>query len=293
MATLEATVGEWFEVDLYDYMPNNWTSPSGTPSGLPPGIEYVSAYQVGRLEGTPTEAGTFPVVVPTEDDDSYPGTVELTIEVAPGSGGGGDDDEPGTATATAVVGELVELDLLVVLGISRELVDPVTVEPVPDGLTHNGAGVLVGRPTLEGEVVVELREDGELVGTVELLVLPEGSSATDDPWAVWDDLAASLAPRVAAMVGLQGDEGTIETAKAQLPIVSEYVRGYTRGRGFDGSAPAGPLMAVIVSATARLATNPEQLTVFTTGDYSERPARLAGWTLAEIGVLHRYRVVSA
>lgn len=292
MATLEATVGEAVVLDLMPEL-DPYAEVQGTPTGIPPGLEYVGGYNKAQLEGTPTEAGTFTVSVSWKDGDGYPHNTDVTVEVAPGSGGGGgDDDEPGTATATAVVGELVELDLPVVLGITRELIDPV-VEPVPDGLTHNGAGVLVGRPTLEGEVVVELRDGSGLVGTVVLLVLPEGSSATDDPWAVWDDLAASLAPRVAAMVGLQGDEGTIETAKAQLPIVSEYVRGYTRGRGFDGSAPAGPLMAVIVSATARLATNPEQLTVFTTGDYSERPARLAGWTLAEIGVLHRYRVVSA
>ena len=292
MAPLEAVVGEPVVLDLMPFL-EPYASTTGTPTGLPPGLEFVGGYNKAQLEGTPTEAGTFEITVSWEDGDGYPKTTDVTIEVTGGSGGGGDDDEPGTASATAVVGELVELDLPAVLGISRDLVEPVTVEPVPAGLTHNGAGVLVGRPTLEGEVVVELREDSELVGTVEVLVLPEGSSATDDPWAVWDDLAASLAPRVAAMVGLQGDDETVETAKAQLPIVSEYVRGYTRGRGFDGSAPAGPLMAVIVSATARLATNPEQLTVFTTGDYSERPARLAGWTLAEIGVLHRYRVVSA
>lgn len=287
---LEATVGVAVVLDLLPEIPQ-WTFPTGTPTGIPPGLEYVTAYQVARLEGTPTEAGEFPVVVNHADDDGYPGTTTVTVTVAPGSGGGGDDG-PGTASATIVEGELVELELAVVLGIDRELVDA-TVEPIPAGLSHTGGGKLVGRPTAVGEVVVELLEFGELVGTVELLVLPAGSQATDDPWAVWDDLAASLAPRVAAMVGLHGDEDTIETAKAQLPIVAEYVRGYTRGRGFVKSSPAGPLLAVIVSATARLATNPEQLTVFTTGDYSERPARLAGWTLAEIGVLHRYRIISA
>lgn len=288
---LEATVGVAVVLDLLPELPQ-WTFPTGTPTGIPPGLEYVTAYQVARLEGTPTEPGEFPVVVNHADDDGYPGTTTVTVTVAPGSGGGGDDDGPGTASATIVEGELVELELADVLGIDRELVDA-SVDPVPAGLSHVGGGKLVGRPTEVGELTVELSDFGELVGTVELLVLPAGSQATDDPWAVWDDLAASLAPRVAAMVGLHGDEDTIETAKAQLPIVAEYVRGYTRGRGFVKSSPAGPLLAVIVSATARLATNPEQLTVFTTGDYSERPARLAGWTLAEIGVLHRYRVISA
>lgn len=290
---LAATVGEPVVLDLRPELTPLFDSVTGTPTGIPPGLVFVGGYNKANLEGTPTTAGTYPVEVKWSDQDGYPKTTVVSVEVAPGSGGGGGSDpvEPGSASATLVVGELAELDLPAVLGVDEPVV-PV-VEPVPAGMTHTGAGVLVGRPTTEGELVVELRDDTALVGTVDVLILPAGSQATDDPWAVWDDLAASLAPRVAAMVGLQGDEDTIDTAKAQLPIVSEYVRGYTRGRGFDGSAPAGPLMAVIVSATARLATNPEQVTVYTTGDYSERPARLAGWTLAEIGVLHRYRVVSA
>lgn len=241
-----------------------------------------------HIVGTTEEVGIVDtyVRVPSLDYAPYD-SLPFTLEVVEGGGG----DGPGRASATLVVGELAELDLPAVLGVDEPVV-PV-VEPVPAGMTHTGAGVLVGRPTTEGELELELRDDEALVGTVDVLILPAGSQATDDPWAVWDDLAASLAPRVAAMVGQHGSEPVIDTAKAQLPLVAEYVRGYTRGRGFDGSAPAGPLLAVIVSATARLATNPEQVSAYTMGDYSERPARLAGWTLAEIGVLHRFRVVSA
>lgn len=114
-----------------------------------------------------------------------------------------------------------------------------------------------------------------------------------DPWDEWDELTTRLAPRVAAYVGRPGDADVTATASAQLPVVAEYVRGYTRGRGFEEERPAAPLRAVIVAATARLATNPEQVSVFTTGDYSERPAILAGWTLTELGVLRRYRRTSA
>lgn len=134
-------------------------------------------------------------------------------------------------------------------------------------------------------------------GTASLTVLadpdPDPDPTPDDPWDDWDELATRLAPRVAAYVGRAGDVDTIATAEAQIPIVTEYVRGYTRGRGFADEIPAGPLRAVIVSGVARLATNPEQVSVFTTGDYSERPAQLAGWTLTELGVLHRYRRTSA
>ena len=241
-----------------------------------------------RIVGTTEVVGVVETTIRVPDLDYGPwASLPFTLEVVEGGGG----DGPGRASATLVVGELAELDLPAVLGVD-EPVAPV-VEPVPAGMTHTGAGVLVGRPTEEGELELELRDDTAVVGTVDVLILPAGSQATDDPWAVWDDLAASLAPRVAAMVGQHGSEPVIDTAKAQLPLVAEYVRGYTRGRGFDGSSPAGPLLAVIVSATARLATNPEQLTAYTMGDYSERPARLAGWTLAEIGVLHRFRVVAA
>lgn len=75
-----------------------------------------------------------------------------------------------------------------------------------------------------------------------------------------------------------------------VDIVTEFVRGYTRGNGFDleGNPGAG-LSAVIVVATARLAVNPEQATAYTANDYSERPAVFQGYTLAEQAVLHRYR----
>lgn len=293
MATATVTAGEVVDLNPAEY----YEDPSGTnrqpnaaqpqlASALPAGLSWDGGTL--RIVGTTAVVGLVNTTIRVPDLDYAPyASLPFALEVVDGSG----PVEPPRVSATAVVGELVELNLPTVLRVDVPA-DPV-VEPVPAGLSHTGGGVLVGRPTLEGEVVVELLDGAALVGTVDVLVLPAGSQATDDPWAVWDDLAASLAPRVAGMVGRHGDESVIETAKAQLPLVAEYVRGYTRGRGFIGSSPAGALLAVIVSATARLATNPEQLDAYTMGDYSERPARLAGWTLAEIGVLHRYRVVSA
>lgn len=285
--SVTVTIGEEASVDIGALLTarNPWNARA--PQNLPAGLVWdnTTATVSGIPEGP---EGTVEVTFYMNGDYSgyeEAGTVKFTVV----SGGGSAD--PVERNGTAVVGALVELDLPALFGVETPG-DPV-VDPVPDGLTHTGGGVLVGRPTTEGTVVVELLDGATLVGTLTLLVLPEGSQATDDPWAIWDDLAASLAPRVAALVGAQGDEDVIELATAQLPLVSEYVRGYTRGRGFDDGAPAGPLQAVIVSATARLATNPEQVAVYTMGDYSERPAQLAGWTLAEIGVLHRFRVVSA
>lgn len=212
------------------------------------------------------------------------------------------------ATAQLTVGEPGTVDL-------EALVDYPLVEaaPLPDGMTFSEPGLLTGTPTTVGEtVVVCMANDGfgtpVEVGSVTITVVasdpdpdPEDPDPEDpepelpglDPFDLYAILARDLAPRVASFVGKHGDEDTIATAEAQVPVVAEYVRGFTRGRGFEDEAPAGPLRAVIVSGVARLATNPEQVSVFTTGDYSERPAQLAGWTLTELGVLRRYRRTTA
>lgn len=255
---------------------------------IPPGLSWVEATKT--LDGTPTEPGSWEVALTAGDPFGNPSEGTAVVNVTGGSGPGPDPDEPGEVRVVLVEGEAVSVNVAERMGVDLAGTDAA---PLPSGMSYDGEGTLSGTPAAPGSVAVVVTRGGTTVGTVNVLILPAGSSASDDPWDVWDNLAAALAPRVAAIVGRVGDEDTIATAEAQLPLVAEYVRGYTRGRGFDGDAPAGPLRAVIVSATARLATNPEQVSVYTVGDYSERPAQLAGWTLAEIGVLHRYRVVSA
>lgn len=255
---------------------------------IPPGLSWVEATKT--LDGTPTEAGSWEVALTAGDPLGNPAEGTAVVNVTGGSGPDPDPDEPGEVRVVLVEGEAVSVDVAERMGVDLAGTDAA---PLPSGMSYDGEGTLSGTPAAPGSVAVVVTRGGTTVGTVDVLILPAGSSASDDPWDVWDNLAAALAPRVAAIVGRVGDADTIATAEAQLPLVAEYVRGYTRGRGFDGDAPAGPLRAVIVSATARLATNPEQVSVYTVGDYSERPAQLAGWTLAEIGVLHRYRVVSA
>lgn len=254
---------------------------------IPPGLSWVLATKT--LDGTPTEAGTWEVALTAGDPLGNPVEATAVVNVTGGSGPV-DPDEPAQVQVVLVEGEAVSVDLADRMGVD---LTGTTADPLPSGMSYDGDGTLSGTPAAPGSVAVVVTRGAETVGTADVLILPAGSSASDDPWDVWDNLAAALAPRVAAIVGRVGDADTIATAEAQLPLVAEYVRGYTRGRGFEGEAPAGPLRAVIVAATARLATNPEQVSVYTVGDYSERPAQLAGWTLAEIGVLHRYRVVSA
>lgn len=109
-------------------------------------------------------------------------------------------------------------------------------------------------------------------------------------------VASTLTPRALRHAGTDPDAApapAVAMAEGHLATVLEYVKGYTRGRGFHGYIPERPLQAVIVAATGRLVTNPEQVTYYSTGDYSERPATLTGWTLAELQVLRRYRRVTA
>lgn len=70
-------------------------------------------------------------------------------------------------------------------------------------------------------------------------------------------------------------------------IITALAKGYTRGRGFVGGAPAEDLAAVIATASARLAANPEQVGQ-TTGPFHV-DAGFTGWTLPELAVLNRYR----
>lgn len=112
----------------------------------------------------------------------------------------------------------------------------------------------------------------------------------DDPQALY--VATRLADRIVRHVGqdvAELDPTEVLTARDHAMVVLEYVKGYTRDRGFVGYIPHRSLQAVIVAAAARLFTNPEQLTYYSTGDYSERPATLTGWTAAELGVLRRFR----
>lgn len=99
---------------------------------------------------------------------------------------------------------------------------------------------------------------------------------------------------VAAHINRAGDTETEQLASQHAVLVMEYVRGYTRGRGFtqheSGAESVTPgIRAVIIAATARLTANPEQVSYYQSGDYSERPAILAGWTLPELAVLNNYR----
>lgn len=95
--------------------------------------------------------------------------------------------------------------------------------------------------------------------------------------------------QVADFLGCGDDEKLVALAAQHAEIVTALARSYTRGRGFlfDEEA-AEDIEAAIITATARLVANPEQLS----SDFGSVALRggWQGWNLAEQIVLNRYRV---
>lgn len=97
------------------------------------------------------------------------------------------------------------------------------------------------------------------------------------------------AEQVAAFLGKPDDAATIATAEQAVPVVTVMVKAYVRG-GPDWE-PNDELDAVIVTASARMVSNPSGLPMdFTTGSFAHSiRGAFQGWTLAELFVLNRYR----
>lgn len=95
---------------------------------------------------------------------------------------------------------------------------------------------------------------------------------------------------VAAFLGRTQDAGFIAQADSAAAAAYEFAKAWCRGRGFeDDEDVPGDLRQVIVTAAARLATNPNMLR----GEQAESYAQSAGydgvWAPIELSVLGRYR----
>lgn len=107
----------------------------------------------------------------------------------------------------------------------------------------------------------------------------------DDPTGTKE--GAAYIARLMKRAQLEDELEQLETYYEQVRM---FVMGYTRGRGFDVyGKPKPPLMAVICAGAARLAGNPEQVSMYQMDNITVRPAVFQGYTLAEQGVLHNYR----
>lgn len=102
-------------------------------------------------------------------------------------------------------------------------------------------------------------------------------------------MAEVTAEDVADFLGQGDDDTVVALAGEALPVVTAMARAYTRDQGFDDDGdPKDDVAAVLTTATARLMSNPEQVSSMQVADYSIRGG-FTGWTLAELFVLNRYR----
>jgi hypothetical protein len=81
------------------------------------------------------------------------------------------------------------------------------------------------------------------------------------------------------------------SAEQAIPIVTTLVKAYVRGGADWDASDYEDVEAVIVTASARLVTNPGQIaTDQAAGPFTQSlRGGFTGWTLAELAVLNRYR----
>ncbi|AGB24543.1 hypothetical protein Mycsm_04295 [Mycobacterium sp. JS623] len=102
------------------------------------------------------------------------------------------------------------------------------------------------------------------------------------------------APTSADLATLLGRTVTSEQGGAVISVVSAMAKSYTRGVGWTDTGPNDEIRAVILTASARLLSNPRGLLM----DETKGPESVSyrssftGWTLAELFVLNRYRVTA-
>jgi len=219
----------------------------------------------------------------TSDGPTLPGSVDIALLIGNGAArvwGGRLDIPPGSIEldrATGSKGETLEFELTA------------TIEEIPP----EGSYVYVALANtwspawpndmgiLGAELVVQSQPEPEE---------PEPEEPEPEEPEPSTEHHKALAERVAKLLDLEGDPQTIALATHHVEIIESYVYGYTRGNGFSATGePNRQLSNVIVAATAKLTYNPEQVTYYQAGDYTERPQYLTGWTLMEQAVLNNYR----
>lgn len=169
--------------------------------------------------------------------------------------------------------------------------DPATAEidkwsgPIP-GLTITATGI-TGTPTTPGTYQVDAGKPdgyGTYYPKATIVLNVKAPAVPETP-----DTGTPLPVKVCRFLGLTPEGDALALAEQHTRVVTTFVHGYTRGRGFTGRVPNMDLEDVIISATARYVVNPQQATRQQIGDQSILYASLEGFTLAEKAVLHRYR----
>lgn len=147
--------------------------------GLPPGVTFDP--ETGTFSGTPTELGTFPVIVTAYDEDGNPlANTSFYITVVP-TEDPGDGDEDGELTIGPIGNQTVE-EGSPIDSIEVDVNDPeaeITVEGLPEGVTFDPeTRTIAGTPTAPGTYEVTMTAtDGEntVTETFIITVTPTGS----------------------------------------------------------------------------------------------------------------------
>lgn len=248
--------------------------------------ESVAAESTGyQLEG---KVGDIVTVAGTVVGDHYSGEIENSVGIYLILGNGNTGAPTGTDFEPRIGAGAVALDHIVV-----DSSTPSTFAGADFEFTTTIESIDVDNNNLY-LLITQLEQDGttrfngftKLSVTVDRLVVEEGGG---------DELESlphheALANIVARNIDEAGNESVIELAKLHVELVEGFVHGYTRGNGFDEEGvPERPLRNVIVMAASKLTYNPEQVSWFRSGEYSERPAQWLGWSLMDLSILNRYR----
>lgn len=103
-------------------------------------------------------------------------------------------------------------------------------------------------------------------------------------------MSAPTATQVAEFLGQGDNTQLLALVGVHLPLITEMARTHTRGVGFDANdEPNDAISAVIVSATARLASNPTSTQSSQAGPFMTRHTVFQGWSLIELSVLDAHR----
>lgn len=286
MALREATIPLLLTLDelipeadgyTFDHLENGEAESAFGTDGVPAGT--VADGSPLRLYGTPITPGPFEfwVQFPFDRSNGSEPKVHVTGEIT--------EPAPETVTAAPPVFDDDALTVMIPesVGVAYSLEGEI--QPAGDYSVAAGSSVTVTAEPVDAGYVLE----GDVEWSHEF---PAGEPNPLDllkPDTETETVVGTLAPRVLLLTGTGSSPEALTLARAGVSAVLQYVNGYTRGRGFHGMIPERDLQAVIVASSARLFTNPEQVASFTSGDYTERPAILAGWTLAEMAVLRRHR----
>jgi hypothetical protein len=122
-----------------------------------------------------------------------------------------------------------------------------------------------------------------------------------------------LAEQLLLFLGIGDDDQAADQSKSAVYLVTQLAKSYTRGNGFGDEWVAEDIQAVIITASARLMTNPQQSTSesestpllrLSVGGGHVMPGEegvvaaqsfafsggFSGWTDVKLAVLHAYRV---